>query len=346
MAYVNLVNQACAGKIELFCRVRDYICKRNGTYDYSTTGIGWTLHDSSYATDEDNPVTNDWFVIKSEGEGGKDNLYFRFKWIASYITVHGFQMWDNFAHSGSKQYSTASNFSVEDAGAKTLWIYGDLNEVFIINKLSTTDYRATSFGKGEPGWIDQSEEIATCSTTLTAGTDVSVVLDAIPSYWVPGREVYIRTTHDDNISNVHIEKTELKTVSSGVVTVDLSNSYIAGSAVSDFVGYYASGSINWYTSAFVLIGENGLINQSCGWAYNSALAEASFDPGTYEDRWTLLEYFLNIAAAGLPLKSRHIKRTPQLNAGLTAEDIIEEWDGTQWRVFQFYSVTSVALREV
>lgn len=346
MAYANLVSVICGDKIEFFCRIRDFICKRNGTYDYSSTGIGCTLHDSSYATDEDNPIIDDWFVIKSDGEGGKDDLYFRFKWVSGYIQIHGFQVWDNFAHSGVNQYYTGSNFTVLDTGALTLFIYGDLDEVVVINKLSTTDYRACSFGKGDPGWADQSEEIATCSTQLIAGTDVSISLDSVPSYWVPGREIYIRTTHNDNISNVYIEKTELKTVSSGSVTADLSNSYVAGSALSDFVGYFITGSNQWASTMYVLIGENGTIPETAGWTYDTMLAEASFDPGTYEDRWYLLEYFLHVAAAGLCCKSKHIRRIPLIDGGLVAEDIFEEFDGTQWRVFTFYSGTPVAVKEV
>ena len=50
MAYVNLVNRTISGIPEYFQIFRDFVCKLDGgTYDYSTTGIGWTLVDEYHA---------------------------------------------------------------------------------------------------------------------------------------------------------------------------------------------------------------------------------------------------------------------------------------------------------
>lgn len=348
MAYANLVGITCADKNELFCRIRDFICKRSGTYDYSSAGIGWTLYDSSYATDEDNLAINDWFVIKSVGETGKDSLYFRLKWTSGYISINGFQSWDSFTHAGGNQYGTSNNsMTVAETGTPTLFIYGDLDEIHTINKLSASDYRAGSFGKGAPIWEDQSEEIATCSGILLAGADVLIELDYVPSYWVPGREVYVRTTHENNTYTTEIEKTTITSISGSNITVDLINSYIAGTTrVSDFVGYHVSSSYNWSSTVSTLIGENGLVAQSAVWIYNANFLEASFDPGHYENRWYLLDWFLCSAVAGMVCKSRHTKRVPEFNVGLEAEDVLESWDGSQWRVFKVYPSNYSGIREV
>ena len=67
MAYANLIKQPCNNVAEIFKHCRDFVCRRNGSYDYSTSGIGWSLVDSSYATDEHNPASGDWFVVYSAG---------------------------------------------------------------------------------------------------------------------------------------------------------------------------------------------------------------------------------------------------------------------------------------
>lgn len=345
MAYANLLNQSCTDKNELFCRVRDFICKRNGTYDYSSTGIGWTLHDSSYATDEDNTTLNDWFVVYSPGEGGEDDMYIQIVYLTNFIRFRFYQSWDNSTHAGANGTAAQSTWTMADADAKTLWVYGDLDEVFCVSKLSTTDYRIASFGKLEKGWDNQSKTIASCSSALSSGSDVSITVDAVPSNWVVGKEIYIRTTHNDDTSTVKMEKIEIKTLASNTITADLTNSYTANSALSDFVGYYVTGGINWSSSGYALIAENGTIGTATGGFTFLPLSEARFDPGDYEDRWFLIEYFLH-GALGLMGKSNHIRRTPTINSPLVVEDIIEEDDGTEWRVFHCYSNNYVAIKEV
>ena len=112
MAYANLLEQACTDKEEVFQRLRDFICKRNGTYDYSSTGIGWTLHDAVYATDEDNCASGDYFVIYSAGEGTKEDMYFLVTWATNYINFVAYQSWDNSAHSGSTNKCTGNKWPV------------------------------------------------------------------------------------------------------------------------------------------------------------------------------------------------------------------------------------------
>jgi len=105
----NLIGLACADKAEAFKRIRDWICKRNGTYDYSVDGLGgWVLHDAVYATDEDTIANNDYFVIRSPGESGDEDLYFQFTYLANYIKIVGYLSWNNSAHTGEIAYNSNS----------------------------------------------------------------------------------------------------------------------------------------------------------------------------------------------------------------------------------------------
>lgn len=344
MSYANLVGQVCADKNEFFCRMRDFICKRNGTYDYSTTGIGWTLHDESYATDEDNCAINDWYVIYSPGEGGKDDLYFKVTWINVYIKIEGYQSWDNSANAGStNKYNAANNFTSVETGARSLWVYGDLDILVGINKVTSTNYRYATFGKLEPVWEEQIGTIATCSTTLTAGSDVSVVVDSAPANWEVGTPVFIRTTHNDAMGTVEIELAEIKTIVSNTITLDLTNSYTTGSCISDYVGYFCSGNASFGGYSYFLIGDDG--NLSVALTPISIVPSADFDPGVYKDYFYLAEYLYQGVAGFL---GRHpiLMRVPNFVAGFTYEDVIEEGDGTEWRCFKIYSNIYIGLKEV
>jgi len=345
MSYANLVNISCVDKTELFCRMRDFICKRNGTYDYSATGIGWTLWDSSYAADEDNPAINDWYVIKSSGENTDEDLYFRVFWASGYIRVHGFQAWNPTANTGGNQYSTITNaWTVADASAHFLWVYGDLDSIICLTNLSgATDVRSIDFGKADKPWAYLDDEVANCSSALTVGSDVSITVDAVPAGWAVDREVYIRTTHTDATAAVKIEKITIKTLVGSVITADLSNSYTADSKLSDYVGYHCRSSTTLATSN-VLISASGSVSSGItAVSYDGGVAGTNNDPGGYESRWGMAEVNLN-GNHGFFGKMRNICRV--VTGALSLYDILEEADGTQWRYFKVYNNTHYVLKEV
>ena len=346
MAYANLIKAECADKTEFFCRMRDFICKRNGTYDYSATGIGWTLHDSSYAVDENTPEIDDWYVIKSVGESGDEDLYFRVLWVSGYIRVHGFQSWDAATHAGANQYCTSTTaFIVGEAVTPALWVYGDLDAVFCVIWLTAgTDVRAVNFGKASKPWDYLDDEVATCSTTLTAGSDVSIVVDAVPTGWAVDREIYIRTSHNNDTATVEIEKITIKTLSGTTITADLSNSYTADNKLSDHVGYYCQSS-NVIGTSNVLISANGTVSTGATTiAYNTGIASPNNDPSAYENRWGMAECGLNASAAGYLGVIKNIYRI--VVGALALEDILQELDETEWRYFKVYSNTHYVFKEV
>jgi len=347
MAYVNLVDQSASDKNEIFCRFRDFVCKRNGTYDYSTTGIGWTLIDSSYATDEDNCTINDWFVIYSPGEGGKDDLYIQVKWIDNLIGLYGYQAWDATTHAGStNKYVTGNAWTTAEGITGPFWIYGDLDAVMGIHYLSSVDYRGCYFGKLDPGYYDLTGEIATCGTTLTAGSDVSIVVDSAPAEWAVGREIFIRTIHNDDMGTVKCEKIEIKTLVSNTITADLVNSYTIGSCLSNHIGYWAFNTSNFGVGN-TLIGPDGTNNYATAITYTDFVT-SYFDPEKYESRYLLMDFYQQ-SSNGMIGVMKHIKKSTSYGTvlpQLTYQDILEETDGTQWRTFKIYSNNYIAIKEV
>ncbi len=345
MSYKNVIAQSCSDKNELFTRLRDFLCKRNGTYDYSTTGIGWTLHDYVYATDEDNCAVGDYFVIYSSGENGKEDLYFKFEWVSGYIKIAGYQAWDSSTHSGANNYVDNNNFYVLESESKILWIYGDLNIFQLINKeTSNSTFYGVLCGKAKPAWEDQTENIAICSSALNAGSDVSITVDAVPANWRIGTDLFIRTTHNNDNTTVKIEKTTIKTINGNTITLDLTNSYTANSKLSDFVGYFCQ--YNFYTlnyAAFLIV-DSGSTNIMIS-PTSLSLTLTNYTPSPHENNFLMLNVFYcyNGYCSGIP---GIVKKIPDFTAGFVSEDILQENDGTQWRCFCVYSNTYIAVKEV
>jgi len=233
MAYRNLVGINCASKAELFKRMRDFICRRNGSYDYSTTGIGWTLFDSSYAVNQDTISTNDWIVIYSPGESGNDDLYFRMRYISGFIVIEGFLYWDAAANTGVQQYNSTSNFTVGDSDVPVLWVYGDLDSVFLIERPTTgsATFNPAPFGKVVNTLYPQ--DVYATTNSVTAGAGVTINFASVPSSWKAGQKLFIR-------NNASIEMFTISSIGSGsIVASSLATSYSSGAKVAADVGYFA-----------------------------------------------------------------------------------------------------------
>lgn len=335
MARKNLVAQACADKQELFARLRDFICGRNGTYDYSTAGIGWTLHDSSYAVDEDNSQVNDWFVIKSVGEGGDEDLYFHVKWVASYIIISGYQYWDSTLHTGVHRYNSSNNFSVLDAGSNfEIYIYGNLDSIvaFEIEGHATYNY-FVYFGKLVDGLYD--DTVATSSSSVSSGSDVSITVDSAPAAWVVGTKLFIR---DD----AELEMITIKTISGNVLTADLSASFDAGCKLQGDLLYCCNSGYNSPSIAMIVthtttasatasvVPKSGIVDACDPDQLNSLTV---IDPVTF--------YTTNNGWFGRLEGLYHISLV-----GLTEGDTMTDADGNSYRYFPVYSGYYFVMLEV
>jgi len=351
VAYKNLINQLCLDKTEMFCRIRDFICKRNGTYDYSTDGIGWTLWDSVYAVDEDNPQIGDYFVITSAGESGNEDLYFKFEWTSGAFRVRGFQSWDPSTHAGSARYfaNVDNYYALETISNIYLNIRGDLDFLISHYKLTTNDHRVVSFGAIESAVSGVDRTIATCASALSAGSDVSITVDSVPASWEVGREIFIRTVHTDNMATVEMETITIKTLVGNTITADLVDNYTAGSKLCVFVDYICQGATSFAAGYNFLKGASSSINPTCS-AIAPGLTTSYTDPTAFENRYALLTFILQPTTTGThswPLGMfKHILYIGAITAPMVDEDVVEALDGSFWRILSAYSNKRVGFREV
>lgn len=346
MSYKNLVNYPAVDKKEYFCRIRDFICARNGTYDYSTSGIGWTLLDSSYAVDEDNPQINDWFVIYSQGEDGKQDLYFKLTWVNEYFSFHGYLAWDEVAHVGSTiRYGTITNVvTASESDDYPMWVYGDLNSVQFFMTTGVGLYYGCHFGRFLPMYEHMNGETAICSSALTAGSDVSITLDTIPSSWKVGREIFMRTTHKTPQNTQHVEKATIKTLVGNTITVDLTYDYTANSKLTDHLGYFCPSSNQFFSNRAQLLDYSGATNMSSTGALVAGSSSSARDPDVYEDSWVAGSIHYSSTTYGMAGIAENIVTIAQ--GTLSYEDVLEDNEGVNWRFFKMYSNALICIKEV
>lgn len=333
MAYKNLVNQVCTDKKELFCRLRDYLCARNGTYDYSTTGIGWTLHDSNYAVDEANPQLNDWFVLYSAGESGDEDLYIYFKWTSGYLQVGGYRYWNNTTHSGVSSYGLGSYMWLLESGPYKLHIYGDL-DFFHMFETDSATFGAAWYGAGKLTDLMYDDTVATSASSLSSGTDVSITVNAIPASWAVGKKIYIR-------DNAGIKIITIKTLIGNTITADLTNSFTAGCKLQMDLGYYSNSAYSTWAGQICINRTTGAIDNA-GSQYPSISAQADPD----ELNSTYIMAAVNITS-GLGYYGR-LPHTYYCSEGtlITGDTVTESVTGDTYRYFKYYNNLYTMIKEV
>lgn len=217
---INLVNQSCVDYEEMFQRLRDFLCKRNGTYDYSGSGIGWTLYDAVYAVDENTLSDGDYFVAYSAGESASDDMYVKFMYeITTYwFMTMGYLSWDAVAHTGGPAVGSYDFGSQQRGSSPRLWIYGDLDAIIVLSH-DGTSYYGSYFGKYEN--LPYPDTKATSSSSVSSGTDVVITVDAVPSWWWVGQNIFIR---DDDGG----ELITIKAISGLDITADVTTARAAG----------------------------------------------------------------------------------------------------------------------
>jgi len=221
MAYANLISQSCNNPIESFCRFRDFVCKRNATYDYSTTGIGWTLVDSDYTGASENvPGNNNWFVIYSDGEDGLRDLYYKFTLKNSgYIDVIGYLYWNSSTQTGTQLFGAIYNWTTTWSTNNILYIFGDLDAIFGITQFGT-NYFTCHFG-----WMPDSpisQDIINYSSAITAGGSVELTFSSVPSEWAVNTKLFVW-------DNTNIELVNISAIDGNDVTfTNIASSYASG----------------------------------------------------------------------------------------------------------------------
>lgn len=333
MAYTNLINQACTNKAEFFKRMRDFICKRN---DYSPTGIGWTLHDAVYAVNENSPQLNDYFVVKSDGESGRDNMYILVKWANNYILFQGWLYWDNSTHIGTQYYGsyTAGLTMAETISNPQLWIYGDLNAVFIGEMISANGYSGY-FGKLQS--VNETEDIGYCSSSISAGNDKSITVDiSLPSDWIVGAKVFIW-------DNIKIEVATIKTVNTGTktITVDIVNNYTGTFRISRFLGYVSTSTTN--LNLYALCSKAGTLTANIG-TYVVVTIMAYIDQMNTPNRHILASCYI-ATTGGIYGKLRNIYQTSSITP-LVHKDIFIDIGNNEYRYLHVNSNKYLVFKEI
>jgi len=337
MSYANLVALSCANRAEVFKRFRDFVCKRNGSYDYSTDGIGWTLHDAVYATDEDTIATNDYFVIYSAGESGTEDLYFKCTYKANYILIQGYLYWNNSTHAGVTAYNASDNWNIPDAAVPVLWVYGDLDQVLGISRETSvsTNFYPVVFGVAVETMYDR--ETVTCAGALSSGADQVIDVGTVPSHWWVGQKIFIRDT-----ANIAVITISAKTAST--ITATLATNYLAGAKLAADVVYFCPSANNMASTLYRLIDHAG-VKSGLGpaWVANTGLASSGY-PEVLNSEHILTEFYSASAAQGYlgQLKNVFLRHT----SGITALDVHQLRSGLNGRAFTLYNSMPVWVKEV
>lgn len=340
MSYKNLVGIACANKAEVFKRFRDFICKRNGSYDYSVDGVGWTLVDSSYAVDQHTPSTNDWFVIYSAGESGDDDLYFKCTYVSDYIKIDGYLYWNSTTHAGVTVYGNVNNWNIPNAAVPILWIYADLDSVFAISRTTdvSADYMCVMFGKTTNTLYSQ--DVVVSANPLTSGADRVIDVGTVPADWWVGQRVYIRDT-------VNIALITITAKTATTITATLATNYLAGAKLSADLGYFCSKSNAPFGSNVIamLANHSGTLNDNIS-AVIPTIVTVLGNPDPLNSEHIVVPYILGAASPdGYLGEIRNIYS--RNSAGMTAGNVYTyRTDGSTYRAFSIYSGVTLVVREV
>lgn len=323
MAYVNLIAVSCTNRADVFKRFRDFVCKRAGSYDYSLTGIGWTLHDAVYAVDESNLTDGDYIVVYSPGESGDDDMYFKVLYSSGYIIITGYLYWDAASHTGVHEYNSTQNWTIADGQTPYLYIYGDLDQVLGISREtgSSANYNPVFFGRAQRMAYDS--EVAVCAASLTSGSNRVIDVGTVPSHWLVGQNIYIRDT-----ANIDIITISAKTAST--ITATLSRDYLAGAKLASDVGYFVS-SLYYFYSVATIINHAGTKN------YNVVLNNASSvitdgSPEVLNSDRIAIPWYISDATGGY---LGQLKNIYKVNSGISNLSILADGAGKNYRAFTF-----------
>lgn len=325
MAYANLLGHVCTGgKAEFIKRLRDFICS---TGEYEGVGIGgWFVYDSYYAVNAENLSINDWFVLRSTGTSGRDDMYMYLKWAgSSYIAVQGWLFWNNITSVGTQYFNNSLNNMIlsDTASNPELWIYGNEDSVWLTEG-SISTYRTLSFGKLKS--VTTSEDILYNSASETIGTNKILTMDnELPSDWIVGNSLFI--WDDNGVQKVMIEAVDAATKQ---ITVALTKDIQLQSKISRHLGYY--------TQAISNLSINILINKA-GTSPTSA-ASAAISVFNYVDTLDINTYnympqALAQTTGGVLGEFQNIRLCQKITP-LVHKDVLVEDDGTEWRFFDVY----------
>ena len=190
MALKFVRNIAAASPAETFRHIRDFLIASNGIADYSATGVGYTVVDSSYAGGNSSaPAPGDWCVLASNGEADSYPLYYRLEFgTTNRHRIKIYLGWNATTHTGIGEAYSGDN--IEHGGAaSTISIHADLDEIHIIINPSASAntfwhpfFRLTS--------TTYSGDALPVAAAIAAGSNVDITLPSWPPWAEAGKIIY------------------------------------------------------------------------------------------------------------------------------------------------------------
>lgn len=320
--------KTAANREAAFRYFRDILCSQNGIEDFSSSGFGWSIYDESFAVDAASPQASDWFVAYSTGEEGKDDLFAQITFAASYFTIKFWVGWNAVSHTGVNTIGSL-NIGVAALTDFAFNLYG--NKDYFIPMFHDANYLyGFYFGKLDSFYDDT---IAVCSSDLTAGSDVSITVDAVPPSWKVGGRIMIKDQAD-------IEIITIKTLDGNTITADLTKSYTANVKLAQTFQLVFPTSSTFTNNFGSMIDHSGARNQAATLyrqTFNTKVDPDKLDDdyiGTYV--WLIPADTMAGSLKGLVYVGSN---------GLTTGDAFIAGDGSTWRYFDLYSGMYCFLKE-
>ena len=250
MARKQILQVACSNPVAAFRHIKDFLLGRHGIADYSVSGVGWTVTDSSYAgDDQDAPVANDWVVLASNGEASTYPTYLKLTCTSGNLDARMYLLWDATNHTGLVEAWGATNIG-NGATTCSLSVFASLDYAHIVVRPSGSNYWYwCPLGRITTDLLAYDGAAVQSTAAASAGSNVVIACASIPAVWVVGTKLYCW-------SAAGIEEVTIIAIDVGVDTITVANLAVAKPAgswlaedVCIFAGESALASTTYITGA-------------------------------------------------------------------------------------------------
>ncbi len=303
---------------------------------FLTTTVGWTLHDDQTA------LPTPYFVVSSQGESGKEDIYLQFLFESSRVKIRAARYWDAVSHTGVNLAYHASLTYIRHPtnGSFLFWIYANLDRIFTVTKEGSTYYGQYS-GCIKRFW---SADHALLQDPVQSGSQIQLSLD--DASILKAEHHYLIADH------AHIERVRVLSVDTQANTVlieNLNHDYAMDSKIGEDLqpvivsGYQAPGSFYGLTRF------DGWASTS-GQAGSMGVADGGFrnytSPDMRADLITLFPWFVGATASSYQELRGELLDVYGVGSGTLDSEYIIEVGQHQYRVFNLSSAGWTAVREV
>lgn len=192
--------------------------------DFLVTTCGWTLHDDGSG------LADPYYVLKSAGESGMEDIYIQFINDASSdcISVKGYLYWNPDTHTGVKVVFSSGTtvITTRDSAQFLYWLYGDLDHVCVVTKITATYYLNYS-GIIKRYW---SGAVALIQEAVTAGSNVVIQVNDASIFTAGG---YYIIKDDANIERVQVIAKDTGPTPNTITIATLAAAYAGGAKIGE-----------------------------------------------------------------------------------------------------------------